>query len=183
MPAKYSIHTAAAAPRVRPVGKLGIVDWREDCSSCHNCVKRGCVYGLYRDEADTLHNQLGYLDYIYQCKGCLNCIQNCTKNILTRVENPEYGRLGDEYFTPEIILSTWFQAETGRIPVSGSGYGGPFSGSGFDSMWTDMSEIVRPTRDGIHGREYINTSVDIGSKLKQLAFDNGRLETTAAAAF
>jgi hypothetical protein len=42
-------------------------------------------------------------------------------------------------------------------------------------MWTDMSEIVRPTRDGIHGREYINTSVDIGSKLKQLAFENGHL--------
>ena len=98
MPAKYSIHTAAAAPRVRPVGKLGIVDWREDCSSCHNCVKRGCVYGLYRDEADTLHNQLGYLDYIYQCKGCLNCIQNCTKNILTRVENPEYRPAGRRVF-------------------------------------------------------------------------------------
>jgi ferredoxin len=178
MPAKYSIHTSATAPRVRPVGKLGIVDWREDCSSCHNCVKRSCVYGLYREEADTLHNQLGYLDYIYQCKGCLNCIQNCTKNILTRVDNPEFYRLGDEYYTPEIILSTWFQSESGRIPVSGSGYGGPFSGSGFDSMWTDMSEIVRPTRDGIHGREYINTSVDIGCKLKQLAFKDGCMETT-----
>ena len=50
-------------------------------------------------------------------------------------------------------------------------------------MWTDMSEIVRPTRDGIHGREYINTSVDIGSKLKQLAFDNGRLETASPPLF
>jgi hypothetical protein len=46
-------------------------------------------------------------------------------------------------------------------------------------MWTDMSEIVRPTRDGIHGREYINTSVDIGRKLKQLAFQDGRLESMA----
>ena len=151
------------------MGKLGIVDWREDCSSCHNCVKRGCVYGFYRDEADTLRDELGYLDYIYQCKGCLNCVQNCTKNILTRVVNPEYRRLGDDYYTPEIILSTWFQAETGRIPVSGAGYGGPFSGPGFDSMWTDMSEIVRPTRDGIHGREYISTSVDVGRKLPHLA--------------
>jgi ferredoxin len=175
MPAKYSIHTSAAAPRFRPVGRLGVVDWREDCSSCHNCVKRSCVYGLYRDEADALHNELGYLDYIYQCKGCLNCIQNCTKNILTRVENPEFHRLGDEYFTPEIILSTWYQSESGRIPVSGSGYGGPFCGAGFDSMWTDMSEIVRPTRDGIHGREYINTSVDIGRKLKHLVFQDGQL--------
>ena len=178
MPAKYSIHTHAIPPRLRPVGKLGIVDWREDCAGCHNCVKRSCVYGLYRDEADTLREEIGYLDYIYQCKGCLNCIQNCTKGILTRVENPEFRRLGDDYFTPEIILATWFQAESGRIPVSGSGYGGPFSGPGFDSMWTDMSEIVRPTRDGIHGREYISTSVDIGRKLKGLAFDDGRLDVT-----
>ena len=176
MPEKYHIHTEPVAPRVRPEGKLGIVDWREDCAGCHNCVKRDCVYGFYRDEADTLRDQRGYLDYIYQCKGCLNCIQDCTKGILTRVVNPEYERLGDEYYTPEIVLTTWFQAETGQIPVSGAGYGGPFTAAGFDSMWTDMSEIVRPTRDGIHGREYISTSVDIGRKLPHLAFDDGRLD-------
>ena len=156
MPKKYTIHPHPAPPRFRPIGKLGIVDWREDCSSCHNCVKRNCVYDLYAEEAGILHDELGYLDYIYQCKGCLVCIQNCTKNILTRVVNPEYKRLGDKYFTPDIILSTWYQAETGRIPVSGSGYGGKFSGQGFDSMWTDMSEIVRPTRDGIHGLSLIH---------------------------
>ena len=175
MPMKYHIHTEPSPPRVRVVGKLGIVEWREDCSSCHNCVKRDCVYGFFRDEADRLHNEFGYLDYIYQCKGCLSCVQNCTKGILTRVVNPEYERLGDDHYTPEIVLSTWYQAETGRIPVSGAGYGGPFSGSGFDAMWTDMSEIVRPTRDGIHGREYISTSVDIGQKLGQLAFEDGQL--------
>lgn len=38
-------------------------------------------------------------------------------------------------------------------------------------MWTDMSEIVRPTRDGIHGREYINTVVDLGRSLPYLQFD------------
>jgi ferredoxin len=160
---------------VRPPGKLGIVDWREDCASCHNCVKRSCVYGLFKDEADTLQREMGYLDYIYQCKGCLNCIQNCTKSILTRVINPEYERLGNDSFTPEMILTTWFQSATGSIPVSGSGYGGPFTGAGFDSMWTDMSEIVRPTRDGIHGREYINTSVDLGRKLRYLTVDGGGL--------
>ena len=69
---------------------MGIVDWREDCSSCHNCVKRACVYGFYREEADRLREEVGYLDYIYQCKGCLNCVQDCTKGILTRVANPEY---------------------------------------------------------------------------------------------
>jgi Pyruvate/2-oxoacid:ferredoxin oxidoreductase delta subunit len=157
------------------VGKFGIVDWREDCAGCHNCVKRACAYGFYRDEADTLRREIGYLDYIYQCKGCLSCVQDCTKGILTRVVNPEYSLLGDEYYTPSIILSTWFQADSGRIPVSGAGYGGPFTGSGFDSMWTDMSEIVRPTRDGIHGREYINTLVDIGRKNDRLVFENCEL--------
>jgi hypothetical protein len=45
-------------------------------------------------------------------------------------------------------------------------------------MWTDMSEIVRPTRDGIHGREYISTGVELGRKHKHLAFDDeGRLLT------
>ena len=175
MPDKYHIHTEPAPPRFRPVGKFGIVDWREDCASCHNCVKRACAYGFYREEADTLHDEIGYLDYIYQCKGCLSCVQDCTKGILTRVVNPEYNRMGNAYYTPAIILATWYQADTGRIPVSGAGYGGPFTGSGFDSMWTDMSEIVRPTRDGIHGREYINTSVDVGRKNDRLVFENGEL--------
>jgi glutamate synthase domain-containing protein 2 len=75
---------------------------------------------------------------------------------------------GDPYWTPEIITQTWFMAERGKIPISGAGYGGPFAGSGFDAIWLDMSEIVRPTRDGIHGREYINTSVDVGRKLPYL---------------
>jgi hypothetical protein len=42
-------------------------------------------------------------------------------------------------------------------------------------MWTDMSEIVRPTRDGIHGREFISTSVDIGEKPPFLAFNGQAL--------
>ncbi len=62
------------------------------------------------------------------------------------------------------------------MPVSGAGYGGPFAGRGFDAIWFDFSEIVRPTRDGIHGREYISTSVDLGRKLPYLEFDeNGAL--------
>ena len=68
--------------------------------------------------------------------------------------------MGNGYYTPDIILTTWNQAETAAIPVSGAGYRGKFTGSGFNAMWTDMSEIVRPTRDGIHGREYISTAVD-----------------------
>ena len=78
---------------------------------------------------------------------------------------------GDAYWTAEIITQTWYQAETGRIPISGAGYGGKFGGEGFEGIWLDMSEIVRPTRDGIHGRETISTLVDIGGGLPALSFD------------
>jgi hypothetical protein len=71
-----------------------------------------------------------------------------------------------------MFITLWKQAEDGKVPVTGAGYRGPFTGPGFDSMWTDMSEIVRPTRDGIHGREYISTSVELGRKLNHLAFDD-----------
>jgi len=170
MPAKYHINTEIAPPRSKPIGKYGIVDWREECSSCHNCVKRECAYSVYDEERQRLKESGEYVDYLYECRGCLCCVQSCTKGLLTWEVNPEYAGLGDEVWTPDIISSTWFQAETGRIPVSGAGYPGPFRGPGFDSILTDMSEIVRPTRDGIHGREYISTSVDIGRKPMKLEF-------------
>jgi ferredoxin len=106
------------------------------------------------------------------CRSCYRCVQGCPRELVFKAMNPQYRRLGDDYYTPEIIGTTWYQAETGKIPVSGAGYGGVFAGEGFDSFWTDMSEIVRPTRDGIHGREYISTSVDLGRKPMFLVFDN-----------
>ena len=72
-----------------------------------------------------------------------------------------------------MFITLFKQAEDGKVPVTGAGYRGPFTGEGFDGMWTDMSEIVRPTRDGIHGREYISTSVELGRKLNHLKFNEG----------
>ena len=49
-------------------------------------------------------------------------------------------------------------------------------------MWTDMSEIVRPTRDGIHGREYISTVIDIGRRLRHVEIrPDGKLLNEALA--
>ncbi len=173
MPAKYHIKTTPVPPRLPRIGKHGIVDWREDCARCHNCVKKACVYDRHRQEAEYIR-KLEYTDFLFfECMGCFSCVQNCTKNLLCLTINSEYEQLGNRYWTPEIIHATWQQAETAAVPVSGAGYRGKFSGHGFDSMWTDMSEIVRPTRDGIHGREYISTSVDIGKKPSYLNFHAG----------
>ena len=177
MPEKYHIKTNHVQPKLPRIGKCGIVDWREDCARCHNCVKKACVYDKYREESAFIRDlDEGHTLY-YECMGCFSCVQNCTKNLLTLAVNSEYKKLGNEYWNPQIISTTWLEAETGKVPVSGAGYRGKFSGPGFDSMWTDMSEIVRPTRDGIHGREYISTSVDIGKKPHFLEFKDNKLET------
>jgi len=177
MPEKYHIKTSVIQPRLPRIGKFGVVDWREDCARCHNCVKKACIYDKYREENTFIHDLDEVHTLYYECMGCFSCIQNCTKNLLTMSINSEYKKLGNFYWTPPIFGTTWLEAETGKVPVSGAGYRGKFSGYGFDSMWTDMSEIVRPTRDGIHGREYISTSVDIGRKPSFLNFDGDKLNT------
>ncbi len=173
MPEKYHIHTTPVPPRLPRMGKYGVVDWREDCARCHNCVKKACVYDRHREELEFIRNIKNFDSLFFYCMGCFSCVQNCTKGLLCLTINSEYERLGNSYWTPDIIQTTWIQSETAAVPVSGAGYRGKFAGHGFDAMWTDMSEIVRPTRDGIHGREYISTSADIGRKPSYLAF-NGK---------
>jgi ferredoxin len=169
MPKKYHIDTETAPPRFVPVEKGTILDWEGGCLRCFKCVKRKCIYGAFNKRTFDTRQLSDTIDNI--CRNCLRCVQMCPGQIITKTINPEYDAMGDEYWTPDIISRQWYQAETGSIPVSGAGYPGPFSGPGFDDMWTDMSEIVRPTRDGIHGREYINTMVSLGRKRPSLVFD------------
>lgn len=172
MPKKYRIHIEDAPPRFRPVGKFATVEFREDCAgSCRACVKKNCIYSVFEQNQKHISGMAEPV-YLYNCESCFRCVQECTRGIFSRVINPEYQTLGDAYWKPDIIHQTWAQAQTGKVPVSGAGYGGPFTGQGFDSMWTDMSEIVRPTRDGIHGREYINTSIELARRPGKLEFNS-----------
>jgi hypothetical protein len=156
------------------LGKSTIMDWGEGCLRCTRCVKEVCPVEAYRKRDFDPRQFQDTIDEM--CRDCYRCVQGCPRELIFKALNPQYRQLGDDYWTPEIIAVTWNQAESGKIPVSGAGYGGPFTGPGFDSIWTDMSEIVRPTRDGIHGREYISTTIDLGRKPMFLAFnDRGEL--------
>jgi ferredoxin len=169
MPAKYHIHVRSVPPRFTPLAKSTVIDWNEGCLRCARCVKEMCPVDAYRKRGFDRTQFVDTIDEI--CRDCYRCVQGCPRGLIFKALNPFYRELGDDYWTPEIIATTWYQAETGKIPVSGAGYGGVFAGEGFDSLWTDMSEIVRPTRDGIHGREYISTTIDLGRKPMFLAFD------------
>jgi len=173
---KYHLDLQPAPPRFPPVARLASLE-NEGCLGCLKCAKRtACVYNVYGKRKFDPGRVTDTGDGL--CVNCLRCVQECKKNVLSRVRNPQFDRLGDDYWKPEILASIWKQAETGKIPVSGAGYRGPFTGPGFDRIWTDMSEIVRPTRDGIHGREYISTLIELGRRPARLEFDSrGKLRT------
>lgn len=128
-------------------------------------TSRPCMYGTFSGPIG------GFAPRPQHCVGCLRCtVQH--PEILTIRHNPAYQGMGDSYFHFGYIGAVAYEAETGSIPVKGAGYRGKFGGEGWDGMWTDMSEIVRPTRDGIHGREFISTVVEIGEKPSYLVFDD-----------
>ncbi len=167
MPKKYHLKPKTALSRSVPLGPFGIIEG-DGCLNCSKCVKKACAYEVYQKRAYDAQQMTDTADSL--CKNCFRCVQECYARILSKSANPEYWSMGDDYWTPEIIGTNQRQAESGKIPVSGGGYGGPFAGPGFDSMWTDMSEIVRPTRDGIHGREYISTAMELGRACQPAAF-------------
>ena len=169
MPAKYVIHTQSVPRRFQPISRSGIIAWEEGCLKCAVCVKTKCVYGVYDHRGLDARHMVESIDN--ECMNCLRCVQGCPRELIHKSINPEFMAMGDEHWSPSIIASLWAQSDSGKIPVSGAGYPGPFSGPGFDAIWTDMSEIVRPTRDGIHGREYISTAIDLGQTPDHLVFN------------
>tara|TARA_B100001123_G_C15267751_1_gene1009085 strand:- start:169 stop:1716 length:1548 start_codon:yes stop_codon:yes gene_type:complete len=132
---------------------------------------RPCVYGVFSGPVG------GFSPRPHLCVGCLRCtIQH--PDFVKILHNPKLASVGDSYFDAKKIHTIHQESSTGNVPVKGQGFRGKFGGKGWDGMWTDMSEIVRPTRDGIHGRESISTITDLGSKPMSLDFENNQLNKT-----
>ena len=167
---RYHIEVKDAPSKIKLPPKFTIKRYN-NCLNVQECVQ-ACIYEAHKIQDDgQIANPVEDL-----CRGCHLCTLACPKGAISVGINPKFAELGNSYFNPERMETIYFEAETGRVPVSGTGYKGAFSGRGFDGIWFDFSEIVRPTRDGIHGREYISTAVDLGKRLQYLEFDgNGNV--------
>lgn len=168
MPKKYHIHPKVTPLNLDYVYKFNI-ERGENCINCGRCTKV-CIYEAHKRGKGGDPRKMADPNTVV-CRNCFRCIQECPRGALEKSLDKDFLNIGGSYWKSDMLLTLWKQAEDGKVPVTGAGYRGPFTGPGFDSMWTDMSEIVRPTRDGIHGREYISTSVELGRKLNHLAFD------------
>jgi hypothetical protein len=177
---RYSIHTqktpgVASWPTqyLVHVGKVGLAKHllSELISTRFNLdilLSRPCIFGVYSGPMG------GFAPRPENCVACLRCMNEYYQFVCIS-PNPAHQKLGDTYFNSRFIDLLTHEAETGTVPVKGAGYRGKFGGTGFDGMWTDVSVVVRPSCDGIHGREFISTSVDIGSKPAYLIFDDNGL--------
>lgn len=171
---RYHIPIETVSSTAPPVPKF-VITRASNCVNCGKCEK-ACIFGVHKRKEEDPREMADPISHL--CKNCFRCVSDCPQRALTMSPGPEYRALGRGIWTPLRISTIWGEAETGKIPVLGAGYRGMFSGPDYDGMWTDMSEIVRPTRDGIHGRETISTSVDIGRKPLWLEFDpDGKLKT------
>ncbi|HET7378169.1 MAG TPA: glutamate synthase-related protein, partial [Anaerolineae bacterium] len=161
---KYHIDTAFAAPIAQPIGKFNI-ERSDFCINCGQCAE-ACVYGVHQRSEFDIRRMNAPDDHL--CRACFRCIQECPRQALSISIDTTYSMQGRGPYTADVVSSLARQSDEGRIPVTGAGYRGKFGGVGFDGMWTDMSEIVRPTRDGIHGREYISTAIEIGRRVSRV---------------
>jgi len=156
---------------LREVIKLGFKLRRKEHRQM--LLSRPCIYGTFSGHFGGFHPIKD------RCTGCMRCVQE-NPGMCHVERNPEFFKFADSYWIPvdpskasySPVSTVAYEASTGKIPIKGMGYKGSFAGPGWDNIWTDMSEIVRPTRDGVYGREYISTLVDLGSKPKFLDVTN-----------
>lgn len=123
-----------AASRFRhPIGKYKIYRGKQ-CGHCGLCAQL-CPQGV--------HNQLGKKmlaprDELCYGPSCKNyefcCLNRCPQGALALLRNPSLQALKDYRWTPDLLIATWQQAESGTLPEGDVEYRVGESGGGFDRL-------------------------------------------------
>ena len=100
------------------------------CKVCGRCAEV-CAHGVHTKRNNRMPIPIDYL-----CIGpsCNRCMKECPEKALSMEENPLTGVVGDRRWTPDLLISSWYMAETGRIPPGNIGYKIGDSGGGFDKI-------------------------------------------------
>ena len=107
------------------------VNRTSDCTACGKCVEI-CPYGVHVIRRGEVIVKNHHLCVGSDCK--TPCYDECPVNALSVKRNPDFDALGDFRWTPDLIASTWYMAETGEIPPAGLEYKTGNSGGGFDKL-------------------------------------------------
>ncbi len=106
------------------------------CISCGRCAEV-CPQGVH-SKPEGYKLMLRPQDYRCIGPACSeqrsDCVRQCPQDALVLRLNPNVGCLGDPRWSSDLILSTWFQAETGHTPPPHLEYRHGASGGGFDRI-------------------------------------------------
>jgi len=111
-----------------------------DCVGCGACAKL-CPAGVHV-KPDGYAFALRPRDHLCVGPDCATsdhyCVARCPKQALSLARNPTVDAMGDPRWTADLILSTWYMAETGHAPSGGLEHRVGESGGGFDRIHFDF---------------------------------------------
>jgi glutamate synthase domain-containing protein 2/ferredoxin len=120
------------------------VDRSADCAGCGLCA-RLCPFGVH-EKPEGYTFTLRPRDYLCIGPACAatdhDCVAQCPRQALSVMRNPSADLLGDPRWPSDLILSTWYQAETGHVPHGGLEYRHGASGGGFDRIVLRIPEVA-----------------------------------------
>ena len=133
----------------------------DSCINCGLCESL-CPYGVHRRVEG--HVKM-LLPADAKCIGptCSSnsfyCVKNCPTQSLTVSPNPVFASMGDPRWTPDMIIATWRQAETG-LPLPLDHYAQHAnSGGGFDRIALQ----IPPAKGNFHPEE-ISTAIQLNHR-------------------
>ncbi len=102
----------------------------KECVACGKCAEV-CAYGVHKKRNNKMAIPKHYL-----CVGfcCNKCVDECPENALSLDLNPVTKVIGDRRWTSDLLISSWYMAETGKVPPGDIEYKIGDSGGGFDRL-------------------------------------------------
>lgn len=150
----------------RAIGKYVVVA-SDACNDCLKCVAV-CPAGVFEARGGKLTPPLDHRCLGIECsKRSDRCIRNCPADAIRVAVNPSLGALGDNRWTPDLLIATWYMAETGALPPNDVEYRIGGSGGGFDKLRFLFPKT--PPRPSLK-KESIDTSICLNKR------DDGRLK-------
>lgn len=150
----------------RAIGKYTVVV-SDECNDCLKCVAV-CPASVFRVRGGKLEPPHDHLCLGIECSKKSNrCVRNCPVDAIRVAPNPTAKALGDKRWTADLLMSTWYMAETGKLPENDLEYRVGESGGGFDKL-----RFVFPPRvpDPSLDKSQIDTSICLNKR------DDGRLK-------
>ena len=138
------------------------------CKDCATCAVT-CPQGVHFKAGSRMALPRDYLCIGPEaCQGSPHyCVDKCPNGALRVAPNPNVKALGDYRWTAELLMSTWFQAETGELPPVEMEYNTGNSGGGFDKLRFKFPENppVELSDDEIDTSIELNKRGDNGHKI------------------